>query len=114
AGEYGIDSVMNEHRLEDQSKPSCPTAITTGRVERMVKETDLPLCLGLAEAFVEPAKLRAIEIRGVEREELDACRDLCQQIFRRREAVVAFAVHVEKRVNDLVRVVVIAKRGVEL
>src|SRR5690242_8830044 len=80
----------------------------------MMKETDFPLRVRFAEALVEPAKLRAIEIGGIEREELDARRQLRQQIFRRRKAVVAFAVHVEQRVDDLVRVVMIAKRGVEL
>ena len=78
------------------------------------EKAHFPLGIRFREAFVEPAQLRAIEIRRVEGEELHAGHDLGEEILGRREAVVTLAVHVEERVDDLARIVVVAKHGVEL
>ena len=79
-----------------------------------MQKDDLPVGLRLAQPLVEPRQLRAIEVGRVEREELDTRRQPRQQILGRREGVVALAVHVERLVGHLSRIVVVAEHREEL
>ncbi len=73
----------------------------------MVEEADLPVRVAGGQLLLQPRDLRLVHVVAVEREETDAP-------LGRLERVVPLAVHVERLVEALVRVVVVPERGIEL
>src|SRR6476659_10093583 len=78
----------------------------TRRIERMVKEGDLPVASRAVELFFEPGQLSLIHVIAVERKKADAGSRLDREVL--------LASHVEEFVGSLVRVIMIAERRIEL
>ena len=70
----------------------------------MVKKTNLPIRGGAFQFLLQPVDLFGIQVVAVEREKLNVA------LFER---IVLLAVHIKALVKPLVRIVVIAERGVE-
>ena len=88
--------------------------IAARRIERVMQQRDLPFRTRLRRFMLEPLHLRSIEIRAVQGEKPHARVPPRDRIHRRREGVIAIAIHVERLVEHLLRIVVIAEHRVEL
>ncbi len=88
--------------------------IASRRIQRVMLQSDLPLGARLRRFMLEPLHLLAIEVGAVEREEPHPRIPPRDRIDRRRKGVIAVAIHVERLVEHLLRVVVIAEHRVEL
>ena len=68
--ESDVDAVADEDRLEPPPQFRGVRAIPAGRVDRMVKQRDLPVRFRAAQLVVEPSELLVVEMDGVQYENL--------------------------------------------
>ena len=104
AGEDDVEVVLDEQRLDDRPQVDFRSVPAARRIDRVMEVGDLPLRVRLRQLVLEPALLVLVHVVAVEGEEAHVLLLI---------GVEALAAHAEVLVEALVRIVVIAERGVE-
>jgi hypothetical protein len=103
-GEHDVHPVLDEQRFHLRAQVDFRTVPAAGGIQRVMEVGDLPPIVRGRELILEPLQLLLVHVVAVENEEAGVAFGV---------GVVAVTVHVERFVEPLRRVVVIAERGVE-
>src|SRR5215831_5123538 len=105
AREHQGDAVLFKDRLEARTEVLVRSVEFAIRIQGMVKEADFPGLVSAFELALDPSQLIGVHVSAIECEETR---------FDLLEAVIALAVHIERLVEALVGIIVIAQRSVKL